>query len=113
MAKATDAQKDRFRALVPEGPGVQVKPLFGQLGAYVNGNMFAGLYGDDLGVKLDDAARAELSALDGTGPFSPGGKAMGSYLALPPTMAPDEAAVWFARARDHVATFPPKGSGVS
>ena len=109
MAKATDDQKDRFRALVPEGPGVVVKPLFGQLGAYVNGNMVAGLYGDSVGVKLDDEARAELTALDGTAPFSPGGKAMGSYLALPPDMAPDEAAGWLARARDHVASFPPKG----
>ena len=108
MAKATDAQKEMFRALVPDGPGVQVKPLFGQLGAYVNGNMFAGLYGDSVGVKLDDAGRAELAALDGAGPFSPGGKAMGSYLALPPTMAPDEAAGWLVRARDHVSTFPPK-----
>jgi len=109
MTKATDAQKDRFRALVPDGPGVQVKPLFGHLGAYVNGNMFAGLYGDDVGVKLDDEANAELSALDGTTRFSPGGRPMGSYLALPPTMPPDEAAGWLARARDHVATFPPKG----
>jgi TfoX/Sxy family transcriptional regulator of competence genes len=109
MVKASDEQKDRFRALVPDGPGVQVKPLFGQLGAYVNGNMFAGLYLDSIGVKLDDASRAELAALDGAGPFSPGGKQMGSYLALPPTMTPGDATGWLRRARDHVATFPPKG----
>ncbi|KGN29938.1 hypothetical protein N798_12130 [Knoellia flava TL1] len=30
--------------------------MFGSVGAFVNGNMFAGLFGDSLGVKLDDAA---------------------------------------------------------
>ena len=44
--------KEHFRSLVPEGEGVEVKPLFGSLGAWVNGNMFAGLFGTSIGVKL-------------------------------------------------------------
>ena len=33
--------------------------MFGSLGAFVNGTMFAGLFGTDVGVKLDEASRAE------------------------------------------------------
>jgi TfoX/Sxy family transcriptional regulator of competence genes len=60
MPKHSDEDKARFRALVPDGPGVEVKPMFGSVGAFVNGNMFAGLFGTDIGVKLDDEAKAEL-----------------------------------------------------
>lgn len=108
MPKATDEDKARFRSLVPEGPGVVVKPMFGQLGAFVNGNMFAGLFAPQLGVKLDEASRDELAAVDGSGPFGPAERPMGGYTALPPDMPEAEAAAWFERARDHVATFPPK-----
>ena len=108
MPKATDADKDRFRSLVADAPGVEVKPMFGQLGAFVNGNMFAGLFGAAVGVKLDEAAAADLSALPGSGPFGPEERPMGGYLSLPDEMADDEAAAWVARARDHVASYPPK-----
>ena len=41
-------------------PGVEVKPMFGQLGAFVNGNMFAGLFGSSIGVKLDEEMTVPL-----------------------------------------------------
>ena len=47
IPKASDQDKERFRSLVPDDPGVVVKPMFGNLGAFVNGNMFAGLFGCD------------------------------------------------------------------
>jgi TfoX/Sxy family transcriptional regulator of competence genes len=35
--------------------------MFGNLGAFVNGNMFAGLFGSTIGVKLiEGSSRAEL-----------------------------------------------------
>ncbi len=49
--------------------------MFGNLGAFVHGNMFAGLFGPDVGVRLDDAWREELAAVAGSGPFGrPGGR---------------------------------------
>ena len=108
MPKHTDEDKARFRALVPEGPGVEVKPMFGSVGAFVNGNMFAGLFNPNIGVKLDEAGMAELEQLEGSGPFGPPGRPMGGYLSLPASLSPEEAADWVERARDHVATFPPK-----
>jgi len=43
LPKHSEEAKARFRGLVSDGPGVEVKPMFGSLGAFVNGNMFAGL----------------------------------------------------------------------
>ena len=45
MPKHSDEDKARFRSLVTEGPGVEIKPMFGSVGAFVNGNMYAGLFG--------------------------------------------------------------------
>ena len=108
MPKHSDEAKERFRDLVPEAPGVEVKPMFGSLGAFVNGNMFAGLFGTDIGVKLDDEARSELAAVEGSGPFGPEERPMGGYLSLPPSYDDTQASAWVDRAREYVATLPPK-----
>jgi hypothetical protein len=108
MPKATDADKEHFRSLVPDAPGVEVKPMFGQLGAFVNGNMFAGLFAPAVGVKLDDGGRAELEAVPGSGPFGPAERPMGGYVALPPDLPVEEAQAWVERACTHVSSFPPK-----
>jgi TfoX/Sxy family transcriptional regulator of competence genes len=108
MPKHSDEDKARFRALVPDADGVEVKPMFGSVGAFVNGNMFAGLFGTDVGVKLDDEARAELAEIDGSGPFGPEERPMGGYLSMPESFSDDEARVWMERAKEYVATFLPK-----
>jgi TfoX/Sxy family transcriptional regulator of competence genes len=110
MPKPSDADKERFRRLVPADPRVEVKPMFGNLGAFVNGNMFMGLFGADVGLKLPDDAREELLAVDGAGPYGPAERPMGGYVALPPAWAddPNEAGPWVTRALDHVAKLPPK-----
>lgn len=107
MPRPTEADKDRFRSLVPEGAGVEVKPMFGQLGAFVNGNMFAGLFGPAIGVKLEDAGLQEARAAGG-GPFGPEERPMGGFVTVPEGASEEESLAWVARARDHVSTFPPK-----
>ena len=108
IPKPSEDDKAFFRAVVPDSPDIEVKPMFGNLGAFVNGNMFAGLFGSAVGVRLDDDARAKLEQVDGTGPFGPEGRAMGGYLALPASFGEDEAAQWVGRAHAYVATLPPK-----
>jgi len=108
MPKHSDVDTARFRGLVTDAPGVEVKPMFGSLGAFVNGNMFAGLFGTDVGVKLDEDARAELAAVEGSGPFGPAERPMSGYLSLPASYDDAEASAWVDRAREYVATFPPK-----
>ena len=107
MPKPTQADRDRFEALVPDDERVLVKPMFGNLGAFVNGNMFMGLFGAEIGVKLPEAAQKELRGAGG-GDFGPAERPMGGYVTLPPTMSPPETEQWVSAALDHIATLPPK-----
>ena len=45
--------------------------MFGNLGAFVNGNMFMGLFGPAIGLKLAPVDVERLRAVAGTGPFGP------------------------------------------
>lgn len=109
IPKPTPADVERFRSIVPADSRVTVKPMFGNLGAFVNGNMFMGLLGSDIGLKLDPDGLAELAAVDGAGPFGPQDRPMGGYVTLPPSLVGTaEAARWVARSLDHVGALPPK-----
>ena len=110
IPKPTDADRERFRALVPDDPRVEVKPMFGNLGAFVNGNMFMGLFGSDVGLRLSPADADELRAVPGTGPFGPAERPMSGYVTLPPTVDAGEAARWVARALEHGSALPPKAA---
>ena len=108
MPQHSDEAKAHFRTLVPDVPGVEVKPMFGSVGAFVHGNMFAGVFGESLGVKLDESGLDELRALPGSGPFGPAERPMSGWQSLPPDMTDADAADWFERARTHIETLPPK-----
>ena len=109
VPRPTDADKASFRSIVPDDPRVEVKPMFGNLGAFVNGHMFMGLFGARVGVRLSPADAAALLSIDGAGPFGPAERPMGGYVSLPPGMHSDpEAAAWARRALDHAAALPPK-----
>ena len=111
IPKPSEEDKQFFRSLIPEAdPEVEIKPMFGNLGAFVHGNMFAGLFGSAVGVRLGEADAGELAAIDGSGPFGPAERPMGGYLSLPGTWRDDAdlAARWVEKARAHVGSLPPK-----
>jgi TfoX/Sxy family transcriptional regulator of competence genes len=110
IPKASEEDKEFFRSLLPVAPEVEIKPMFGNIGAFVNGNMFAGLFGPAVGVRLGDADRDELADLEGSGPFGPAERPMGGYVSLPPSLrsAPELAAGWVTKAFEHVSSMPPK-----
>ena len=110
IPKPAEQDKAFFRSLIPEHPEIEIKPMFGNLGAFVHGNMFAGLFGSSVGVRLDEAGQAELAAADGAGPFGPAERPMGGYTSLPEAWRtePDLAARWVERAFSHVSSLPPK-----
>ncbi|MDH3498700.1 MAG: TfoX/Sxy family protein [Acidimicrobiia bacterium] len=108
IPKPTDADKAFFESIVP--PNAEIKPMFGNLGGFVNGNMFMGLFGPDVGVRLKPDDRVLLEAVDGSGPFGPEDRPMKEYLALPAAWRDDpiQAEEWAGRAYDYVAAMPPK-----
>jgi TfoX/Sxy family transcriptional regulator of competence genes len=110
VPKPAEDDKQFFRSLIPEGPAIEVRAMFGNLGAFVNGNMFAGLFGPDVGIRLNEVDRTDLAAVDGSGPFGPAGRPMSGYLALPAAWraTPELAARWVERALAEASSLPPK-----
>jgi TfoX/Sxy family transcriptional regulator of competence genes len=110
MPKPTDEDKAYFRSLVPDDPRVEVKPMFGNLGGFVNGNMFMGLFGADVGVKLAESDLERLLAQEGAGPFGPAERPMAGYASLPAAWrsSPKKARPWIAKSLDLVGVLPPK-----
>ncbi len=107
IPKPSSVDKERFQSLVPADPRVSVKPMFGNLGAFVNDNMFMGLFGADIGVKLDAPSQRELQAAGG-GHFGPAERPMGGYVSLPNALGDTEAKQWIAKSFAYVSSLPPK-----
>jgi TfoX/Sxy family transcriptional regulator of competence genes len=109
FAKPSPELSARFEAIVPHAPGVERKQMFGMPAAFVNGNMFAGLFEENMLVRLDEAGRAELEAAGGA-EFAPMGRPMKEYRTVPPALISDDAAVtaWIERALAFASAMPPK-----
>jgi TfoX/Sxy family transcriptional regulator of competence genes len=83
LPRPSDEAKAAFTRLVPDEPAITLKPMFGQLSAFVNGNMFCGLFGEELVVRLPDT---EITAVKKQGgrDFEPmAGHKMGGYVMVP------------------------------
>lgn len=65
LPKPTDETKDFFASVVPDHPAVSIRPMFGQLSAFVNGNMFMGIFGEDVLVRLPEADRNDIIGAGG------------------------------------------------
>ena len=80
MPKPTEGAREAFSVLVPDDPTITLRPMFGNLAAFVNGNMFAGLFGEGLFVRLPDA-EAEAVIKKGGKWFEPmAGRRMSGYV---------------------------------
>ena len=111
MPRPSEASKTFFRSLFADTPGVAVKPMFGNMGAFVNGNMFASLFGEDVSVRLPEAERPELLSFDGASVPEPlPGRLMKEYVTLPAAWRDDPQRVhgWVARSLAWAADLPPK-----
>ena len=110
IPKSSEQDKEFVRSVIPGAPPVQVKAMFGNLGAFANCNMFAGLFGATIEVRLDEPRRSELSAVDGVGPFGPTRRPVGGSLALPDAWRsqPEQVQMWVQHALVFVSALPPK-----
>jgi TfoX N-terminal domain. len=110
MPKPSDQAKGAFTKLVPDGPAVTLRPMFGNLAAFVNGNMFAGLFGEDLFVRLSEDDSAGVRKQGGRD-FEPmPGRAMRGYVTVPSTWRakPDAVRGWIKTALELTRQLPPK-----
>jgi TfoX/Sxy family transcriptional regulator of competence genes len=110
MPKPSEQAKRDFQELLPEEPAVAVKPMFGNLAGFVNGNMFTGLFGEQLFVRVADADREALIK-EGGADFAPmAGRPMKGYVTLPAGWAgrADATRRWIDRALLTTRALPPK-----
>jgi TfoX/Sxy family transcriptional regulator of competence genes len=110
MPKPSDQAKADFAKLVPGEPTVTMRPMFGNLAAFVNGNMFAGLFGEELFVRLSEDEGAKVRKQGGRD-FEPmPGRVMRGYITVPSTwrVNPDAAQRWITTALELTGQMPPK-----
>ena len=111
MPRSSPQSEAFLRSLVPNKAEVTIRPMFGNLSAFVNGNMYAGVFGEDLFVRLAEKDSADLLKVKGSGPFEPvKGRAMSGYFVVPRAWKGVAAKVkpWMSKALDHTSELPPK-----
>lgn len=99
-----------FDEVCPAAPGVERRKMFGYPAAFANGNMFAGLHGNNLVVRLPEEPLREFMAAGGA-PFEPmPGRPMKGYAVAPESLLRDKRALasWLERCFEETAKLPPK-----
>ena len=83
MPKPSEGAKAAFARVVPDAPGITIRPMFGQMSAFVNGNMFCGIFGEEFFVRLPEDEIAAVKKQGGHD-FEPvAGHKMGGYVMVP------------------------------
>ena len=85
--------------------------MFGSPTFFVNNNMFAGVHEDTVILRLDEENRRHLQAeYDAVKPFTPMGRAMKEYVAVPEYLAqrPRFLGEWLHRSFAYAAVLPVK-----
>jgi hypothetical protein len=70
----------RLRDILGDEAGLAEKKMFGGLAILLDGNMAAGVYGDDLLVRIDPGQQDTLLAEPGTRPFDMTGRPMKGWI---------------------------------
>jgi TfoX/Sxy family transcriptional regulator of competence genes len=103
-----------FTRAVADVPKIENRKMFGYPAIFLNGNMVAGLFQDQMIVRLSESDRETLAAIPGAARFEPmPGRPMREYMVLPASIVgtPAKSREWLERARGFVATLPPKKAG--
>ena len=110
IPRPDENSKEFFRSILPDEPRITVRPVFGNISAFVNGNMFAGLFGNDLFVRVSEESRKELEK-KGASLLEPmKGKPMREYVVVPKAWRnqPETVRLWIIRSLDWTSRLPPK-----
>jgi len=101
---------DLFASVMP-GPPATGRKMFGYPAGFVNGNMFMGLFQDEMILRLGEKDRRELLKASGAKLFEPiPGRQMKEYVSIPRSLRNDrkELSAWVARALAYGSSLKPK-----
>jgi TfoX/Sxy family transcriptional regulator of competence genes len=111
MPRPDDEDRAFFRSVLPKDPHIKVRPMFGNDAAFVGGNMFTGLFGAQLFVRLSGEDQEELLREKGASRFAPmKGRPMSGYIVVPDAWRgdPERASAWVARSLAWASGLPSK-----
>ncbi len=111
IPRADEDSKGLFMSLLPANPHVSTRPMFGNVSAFVNGNMFMGVFGSDLFVRLPPETRQELLKNRGASVLEPAkGKQMKEYVVIPKAWRNQQETlrIWVSRSLDWASKLPAK-----
>jgi TfoX/Sxy family transcriptional regulator of competence genes len=100
-----------FENAMQDFPAAVPRKMFGYPAAFVNGNMFAGLFQEQMFLRLSDVDRAAIRSEYGTSLFEPlPGRPMRGYVLVPRYVlnSPKLLSMWLAKGMEYCKTLPPK-----
>jgi hypothetical protein len=82
--KSSDTAVKRFVEALPDAAAGGRRKMFGYEACFVNGGFWAGMYQDDIVIKLPNELKDATKALSGAAQFDPmGGRPMKSWWVIP------------------------------
>ena len=111
IPRADEDSKEFFRSILPDDPRITIRPMFGNISAFVNGNMFAGLFGNDLFIRVSEESQKELLDKKEASLLElMKGKPMREYVIAPKAWRNqlETARLWVTRSLDWTSGLPPK-----
>ena len=108
--RSPDELVSDFAAYIGSISDAVTKKMFGYPAAFVNGQMFAGLFGADMILRLSESDRAAFVTQTGATPFEPmPGRAMREYVVVPEEVRASPAlAHWLEWSARYARSLPPK-----
>jgi TfoX/Sxy family transcriptional regulator of competence genes len=107
--KAPESLVTRFADAIERLPTVEARKMFGYPAAFVNGNMFAGLFQSSMMVRLSEDDRRRLRA----SPFEPmPGRPMREYVVVPEEVLGSSTTLdeWLRKGHAFASSLPPKAA---
>lgn len=100
-----------FQEMLQAFPPVQMRQMFGYPCAFLQGQMFTGLFQDSFILRLSAEDRAQFLRLDGALPFEPmPGRPMKEYVVLPERLLTQKETLhrWLEKAFAYAGSLPAK-----
>ena len=108
IPKPTDADRQRFATFVPDAQDVEVKPMFGNLGAYANGKHVHGPVRLRHRYQAPRCGPGHIACEARHWTVRSRGTTDGGYVTLPTAWSLKQARPWIAKAHTNAASLPPK-----
>jgi TfoX/Sxy family transcriptional regulator of competence genes len=107
---APESIKKLFADTLGDFPMAEQRKMFGYPCAFVNGQMFVGVFADRLMMRLSEEDRAKFLKLPGAKQFEPmPGRPMKEYVEVPEAMLrPAELKKWLKKSLAYAQGLPPK-----